>query len=519
MEKYQVLARKYRPQRFEDVVGQESVVTTLKNALKFQKVAHAYLFSGSRGVGKTTLARLFAKALNCESLDANLEPCNKCTSCQSIIAGQSLDVIEIDGASNRGIDDIREINETIGYAPTHGRYKIYIIDEVHMLTKEAFNALLKTLEEPPEKAKFFFATTEAHKVLPTIISRCQRFDLGKISEQQIIAKLEQIAQDLKRDAESAALHKIAMIADGSLRDAESLFDQILCFLDGPVTVHAVQEMFGLIDQEQFFALDSAFQEQDFSFAFSLTHHLMQTGKNISHFFSQLIEHYRFLSLYKTLGETALPPALGPRYAKSASFYIQPQCLYILEYLLNAEISLQKSLSQRIFLEMTLLHIIKSKQRIPIEVLARRLSELEHTIKTAPSIDVIKQPEPKAPEINIPAKPISLETPPETKIISPLPQESKNTPSGTENISEKKRPKQEPIPSATENENVNKVRAPDLQKQSIDAIQVKDCKDANAETTKTTISDPAKDTTELHQSHYATLMRFAAVELEGSLKIH
>ncbi len=553
MQKYQVLARKYRPQRFEDVVGQEAVVTTLKNALKFQKVAHAYLFSGSRGVGKTTLARLFAKALNCEALNQDLEPCNKCTSCQTIMAGQSLDVIEIDGASNRGIDDIREINETIGYAPTHGRYKIYIIDEVHMLTKEAFNALLKTLEEPPEKAKFFFATTEAHKVLPTIISRCQRFDLGKISQQQIIAKLEQIASDLKRDAESSALHKIAMLADGSLRDAESLFDQILCFLDGPVTVHSVQEMFGLIDQEQFFALDRAFAEGDFSFAFSLTHHLMQTGKNISHFFSQLIEHYRSLSLYKTLGETALPPAQAPRYAASASLYIQPQCLYILEYLLNAEISLQKSLSQRIFLEMTILHIIKSKHRIPIEVLTRRLSELEQSIKTAPPTQLTLSTTSIVKEMTSPQETLFKEpkTSPENDLKA-----LHSTASTTQKpaLQENKPPQAPPLKEAPKAHPETEIKTPNLPSTTIQNstfqenthIQESLFKEPEAHLEidpktpatppmaiqKPTLSKPIMSAEKIQapvttqsatpsrpSSHYDTLMRFAAVELEGSLKIH
>ena len=176
---YQVIARKYRPQTFADVIGQTAIVTTLKNALKFHKLAHAYLFCGCRGTGKTTLARVFSKALNCQKLTENFEPCNQCQSCLEISQGRSLDVIEIDGASHRGIDDIRQINDTIGYAPSSGKYKIYIIDEVHMLTKEAFNALLKTLEEPPANVKFFFATTEPHKVLQTIMSRCQRFDLSR----------------------------------------------------------------------------------------------------------------------------------------------------------------------------------------------------------------------------------------------------------------------------------------------------------------------------------------------------
>ena len=232
-ESYQTFTRKYRPQKFQEVVGQEAIVTTLKNAIRLKRSAHAYLFSGSRGVGKTTLARLFAKALNCQNLDGQIEPCNECVSCKEIASSRSMDVIEIDGASNRGIDDMRQINETITYAPARG-YKIYIIDEVHMLTKEAFNALLKTLEEPPPAVKFFFATTEAHKVLPTIISRCQRFDLTQISHESIVTKLQAIAKESSREVEEEAMHLIARFSEGSLRDAESFLDQIFCFEEGPL---------------------------------------------------------------------------------------------------------------------------------------------------------------------------------------------------------------------------------------------------------------------------------------------
>ena len=193
---YEPFHRKYRPKTFSAILGQDNIVITLKNALKFNRVAHAYLFCGSRGTGKTTLARLFAKALNCLELSPDQEPCNTCISCVQMNEGRALDVIEIDGASNRGIDDIRQINETVSYVTSSSKYKIYIIDEVHMLTKEAFNALLKTLEEPPENVKFFFATTEPHKILPTIISRCQRFDLNRIPSDQICKKLKTIASEL-----------------------------------------------------------------------------------------------------------------------------------------------------------------------------------------------------------------------------------------------------------------------------------------------------------------------------------
>ena len=241
MSTYQVLARKYRPQHFNEVLGQDAIVTTLKNAIKHNRLAHAYLFCGSRGTGKTTLARVFAKALNCQSPTSDAEPCNKCSSCKEIAAGNALDVLEIDGASHRGIDDIRQINETVGYASSSGKYKIYIIDEVHMLTKEAFNALLKTLEEPPLKVIFLFATTEPHKVLPTILSRCQRFNLNRISLDTIVDKLRQIAIDQNVEIDEEALYLLAQRAEGGLRDAESLFDQIIAF-------HEVEFKFKLLSK-------------------------------------------------------------------------------------------------------------------------------------------------------------------------------------------------------------------------------------------------------------------------------
>ena len=412
--KYQVLARRYRPQRFSEVVGQESTVTTLKNALRFDKAAHAYLFCGSRGVGKTTLARLFAKALNCLEKGADMEPCNQCSSCLEIGTGQSLDVIEIDGASNRGIDDIRQINETALYSPSSGRYKIYIIDEVHMLTKEAFNALLKTLEEPPEKAKFFFATTEPHKVLPTIVSRCQRFDLGRIQLSQIISKLEQIASDLGRAAEPEALHLIATFSDGSLRDAESLFDQILCFAEGTVTASIIRTSLGLIPQEHFFALDQAFSEARAAFAFELVEILFASGKDLPHFYEQLIEHVRNLSSARLLGEKglSLPPDLTARYLQTSRLYASSQCLYLLEYLLRAESQLQKSACQRVALEAILLHYIQSKHRIPMEILVRRLTEMEEALKSQP--EASRAPSKENPRIEQPPSPMPAPGIPEPK---------------------------------------------------------------------------------------------------------
>ena len=541
--KHQVLARKYRPQQFTDVIGQESVLTTLKNALHFDQAAHAYLFCGSRGVGKTTLARLFAKALNCSHRSPELEPCNQCPSCLEITAGQSLDVIEIDGASNRGIDDIRQINETVGYAPSHGKYKIYIIDEVHMLTKEAFNALLKTLEEPPECAKFFFATTEPHKVLPTIISRCQRFDLLRIGTEQISQKLAQIAADLKREAEPEALHLIASFADGSLRDAESLFDQILCFSSSVIQADTVRQALGLIPQEHFFALDMAFSECRLAYAFELVEHLFHTGKDLSHFLEQLVEHYRRLSLFKTLGEKSLPPHICAQYAKSSSLYTQAQCLYILDLLITAELTMQKSPFPRVTLESTLLHLIRSKNRIPIEVIVRRLSELEQTIKTLeetekktiseetvkenpplelaiplacsiPSPTVAKEPSPQTP-LDLSSSQTIVQTPVQAPdISSPLPDCS-------EKIS-LKAPTASPRPSKIPPAEPSGLLPPSyLQKEvssSEPTASLQLTEKSHASPTPAAFEHPVPLPSQKHASHYETMIRFAAVELEGTIKM-
>lgn len=379
--KYQIFARKYRPQTFKEVIGQEHIVTTLKNALKLKKVSSAYLFAGSRGTGKTTLARILAKALNCNNSIEDNEPCNDCTSCKEITSSNSLDVIEIDGASNRGIDDIRQINDTVGYAPSSGKYKIYIIDEVHMLTKEAFNALLKTLEEPPPSIKFFLATTEPNKVLPTIISRCQRFDLHRIPHNLLVAKLDGIAKENLKEVEEEALHLIARFAEGSLRDAESLLDQILCYGEDKIYVTLVEKYLGFSPKDFFFELDFAINDRNYKFAFELSERIFSSGKDFLFCLEELMEHFRNILLAKLKEPlSSLSEYSQKNYLKNSEWYSEEQILFILETLMHAFRGVQRSPFKRGSFELLLLEILKSKDRIPLPLIAKKLLELEKKIK-------------------------------------------------------------------------------------------------------------------------------------------
>ena len=301
MAQYKSLYRKWRPKSFEDVVGQNHITRTLKNAIKLKRIAHSYLFSGPRGVGKTTTARILANALNCQNGPAET-PCNQCTCCTRIDQGQSLDVLEIDGASNRGIDEIRELRSKIGFVPTEGKYKIYIIDEVHMLTNEDFNALLKTLEEPPAQVIFIFATTAPHKVPKTILSRCQVFNFRRISVEETVEKLKRITEEEKIEIDAPSLHLIAESATGSMRDAESTLDQVIAYSEEKITPDVVRDILGLIPHEVFRQLIAAIIDKDTGTGLKLIDKFVREGVELGQLVEDLLIYTHNLSLLKILGK-------------------------------------------------------------------------------------------------------------------------------------------------------------------------------------------------------------------------
>lgn len=375
---YQVIARKYRPQRFQDVVGQDHVTQTLANAIRQHRIAHAYLFVGPRGTGKTTLARIFAKCLNCTG-GPKVDFAADDPKANEIAEGRSLDVLEIDGASNRGIEEIRELRDTVKYAPASSPFKIYIIDEVHMLTKEAFNALLKTLEEPPAHVKFMFATTEPEKVLPTILSRCQRFDLRRIPARLIVDHLGWIARQENVQIDENALFAIARGADGGMRDAESTLDQLISFCGENITETDVLSMFGLAARQQILALARHLLDGAAEPALRELSDLARHGKDLSRLLNDLLHHFRNLLLYHiSKGDTALlevSEAEAAELKAQGSLVDEAALTRILEVLADHEGRLRDAMSKRILLEVTLLKAIEARNAVPIESVLETLKSL------------------------------------------------------------------------------------------------------------------------------------------------
>ena len=393
---YQVIARKYRPQRFADVVGQEHVTQTLANAITQKRIAHAYLFCGPRGTGKTTIARIFAKALNCTG-GPKVDFDDNDTRVQEITDGRALDVLEIDGASNNGVEQVRELRETCKYSPANSKFKIYIIDEVHMLSTAAFNALLKTLEEPPAHVKFMFATTDPEKVLPTILSRCQRFDLRRIPSALITKHLAEIAGKEKVTIDAPALHAIARGADGGMRDAESTLDQLISFCGDKIEEADVLSMFGLAAQNQILKLSHAVLAGEIQVALTQLDELARGGKDLGRLLGDLLNHFRNLLIYQvSKGDLKLlevSEAEVSALKEQASLATTDAFTRVLEVLADAELRLRDAASKKILLEVTLLRAIEARNALSLDAVLKQLNQLrgQNSPAASPVVPVASAP--------------------------------------------------------------------------------------------------------------------------------
>ncbi|HVN48560.1 MAG TPA: DNA polymerase III subunit gamma/tau [Bacteroidota bacterium] len=409
---YQVTARKWRPMVFDDVVGQSHVTNTLRNAIATNRVAHAYIFSGTRGCGKTTTARIFARALNCTST-VNQNPDNTCDTCKEIIEGRGLDVIEIDGASNRGVEEIRNLRDSVRYTPTSGSYKIYIIDEVHMLTKEAFNALLKTLEEPPAHVVFIFATTEVHKVPTTILSRCQRFDFRRIAVEEIIASLAAIAKAETVSIDDDSLMIIAKRADGSMRDSQSIFDQVRSFCGNDIHADELRKAFNIVDQELYFRVSELLTQHDSRGAMALVDDVMKSGYDLREFVGGLSEHLRNVLIVRSTTSTTLletSELFKKRYEIIAQKFSESDLLRFIKRTNELDQELRWAPQPRYRLEAALLQMVTMESSVQIGELLQQFETLKKklnfsgsivTAASASGVSAIAQPAVPKPSAPIP----------------------------------------------------------------------------------------------------------------------
>ena len=380
---YLVLARKFRPQKFDDVAGQEPVVRTLSNAIAQGRIGHAFLFAGPRGVGKTSVARILAKSLNCEQ-GPTATPCNICPNCREITDGTSMDVREIDGASNRGIDEIRELRENVKFAPAASKYKIYIIDEVHMLTREAFNALLKTLEEPPGHVIFIFATTENHKVPATILSRCQCYDFRRISLSQIAANLGKVAIAEGITISASALSWVAEAGDGSMRDAQSIFDQVISYAGMNIADNDVEDILGLADRKYLYRLSEAVFTRHAGVCLMILEEAYLAGIDMKHFYSMLLKHFRNLLLVKIAADGSSSFDIAPEQVeklKDQTQNVSRETLQrYLDILLNEADSLRRSQEVRMKMETVLVRMAYLEPVLPVGEIMATLESLEQKLQ-------------------------------------------------------------------------------------------------------------------------------------------
>ena len=424
---YQVFARKYRPQTFDDLVGQAHVTRTLKNAVKQNRLAHAYLFVGPRGIGKTSTARILAKALNCVH-GPTVSPCGVCDSCKEIAGGNSLDVLEIDGASNNGVEQVRELRDNVRYAPSKGHFKIYIIDEVHMLTSAAFNALLKTLEEPPPHVKFIFATTEPQKVLPTILSRCQRFDLHRIPANLIADHLQYIAGKEKVTLEPAAAHAIAKGADGGLRDAESMLDQLVSFCGENIAEQDVLSVFGFTSEQTVASFTDSILRGATAEALELLHAEAGNGKDMMKLMSDLIAYLRDLLVFKVKPDAVaedLNPELQQALASQAAAIETDRLLELIDQFAGAEGRMKWAPNKRLHFEVAVIKAIQTLEQVTLNEVLENLSALRDG--KAPATP------PGRPSKTPAAMPPLVKEPTRAPIVAPKPAAKAQSPRAMEQV--------------------------------------------------------------------------------------
>lgn len=421
---YTALYRKFRPARFEDVKGQDHIVTTLKNQIQSGKTQHAYLFTGTRGTGKTSVAKLFAKAINCESPNG-VDPCMECSSCRAIQSGASMNVIEIDAASNNGVDNIRQIVEEVQYPPTEGKYKVYIIDEVHMLSIGAFNALLKTLEEPPPYVVFILATTEVHKLPITILSRCQRYDFRRISVDDIVNRMHELVPEENIEADEDALRYVAKCGDGSMRDSLSLLDQCLAFNFGKrLTYDMVLETLGAVDQEIFSDMLRMVAFEDVSGAIRMLEKVIMEGRDLSQFTTDFTWYIRNLLLAKTSDDISAVVDMSAegilRLKEEAEHITVESAMRYIRILSELSNRIRYEANKRVLIELTLIRLCKPQMERDDDSLISRIHEVEKKIddgavvKTVPAQNSFT---PESPELtNVTKAPLPKSVPDDIKMV-------------------------------------------------------------------------------------------------------